>query len=173
MFPFLKKGEAVTTTDIDIGVPMYYYMRVYSKLALKADFVLIEEDKLEPFMKPGSNTLRAFDGGLHGPAFQADEKTVRPGVKVWKKSIHTLKLSNDQLSTFNKVTDTKGKPWYEVPAQLRVKYRSERDMVMVWRLLPPHGEPIDVEETESLLWDAEHSEFFEDPVSDAEEDGEE
>ncbi|KAI6856330.1 hypothetical protein KC323_g7935 [Hortaea werneckii] len=173
MFPFLKKGEVVETTNMEIGVPMSYYVRVYSKLALKAEFVLIDEDKLEPFMKPGSNALRAFDGGLHGPAFQADEKSVRPGVKVWKKTVHTLKLSNDQLSTFNKVTDTKGRPWYEVPAQLWVKYRSERDMVMVWRLLPPHGEPIDVEETESLLWDAEHSEFFEDPVSDVEEDGEE
>ncbi|KAI7522312.1 hypothetical protein KC331_g19313, partial [Hortaea werneckii] len=63
--------------------------------------------------------------------------------------------------------------WYEVPAQLRVKYRSEKDMVMVWRLSPPHDQPIDVEETESLLWDREHSEFFENPVSDPEEGGEE
>ncbi|KAI6913758.1 hypothetical protein KC318_g1137 [Hortaea werneckii] len=173
MFPFLKKGETVTTTDIEIGVPMNYYMRVYKKLELKADFVLIDEEKLEPFMKTGSDTVRAFDGGLHGPAFEADEKTVRPGVKVWKKTVHTLKLSKDQLSSFNQVTDTVKRRWYEVPAQLRVKYRSERDMVMVWRLLPPHGQSIDVEETVSLLWDAEHSEFFENPVSDPEEGGEE
>ncbi|RMY75790.1 hypothetical protein D0862_13861 [Hortaea werneckii] len=171
MFPFLKKGEAVTTSDIDIGVPMNYYMRVNKKLELKADFVLIDEEKLEPFMKTGSNTQRAFDGGLHGPAFEADEKTVRPGVKVWKKTVHTLELSKNQLQSFNQVFDTEDKRWYEVPAQLRVKYRSEKDMVMVWRLLPPHGLPIDVEETASLLWDGDHSEFFENPVSDPEEDG--
>lgn len=46
-------------------------------------------------------------------------------------------------------------------------------MVLTWNLLPPHGPRIDVEGTELLLWDAEHSEFFEDPDSDAEEDGEE
>ncbi|RMY70494.1 hypothetical protein D0863_05751 [Hortaea werneckii] len=173
MFPFLKKGETLTTTDIDIGVPMYYYMRVNKNLELMADFVLIDEEKLEPFMKTGSNTVRAFDGGLNGPAFEADEKTVRPGVKVWKKTIHTLELSKDQLSRFNQVPDTMDRLWYEVPAQLRLKYRSEKDIVMVWRLLPPRGLPIDVEETESLLWDREHSEFFENPVSDPEEGGEE
>ena len=27
MFPFLKQGDSITTTDIDIGVPVYYYMR--------------------------------------------------------------------------------------------------------------------------------------------------
>ncbi|RMY61634.1 hypothetical protein D0865_00881 [Hortaea werneckii] len=173
MFPFLKKGETLTTTDIDIGVPMNYYMRVNKNLELMADFVLIDEEKLEPFMKTGSDTVRAFDGGLNGPAFEADEKTVRPGVEVWKKTTHTLELSKDQLSRFNQITDTMDRRWYEVPAQLRVKYRSEKDMVMVWRLLPPHGQPIDVEETESLLWDREHSEFFENPVSDPGEGGEE
>ncbi|KAI7721874.1 hypothetical protein KC353_g1014, partial [Hortaea werneckii] len=134
MFPFLKKGETVTTTDIDIGVPINYYMRVNKKRELMADFVLIDEEKLEPFMKTGSNMVRAFDGGLHGPAFEADEKTVRPGVKVSKKTVHTLELSKHQLSRFNQITDTMDRRWYEVPAQLRVKYRSEKDMVMVWRL---------------------------------------
>ncbi|KAI7493309.1 hypothetical protein KC367_g8656 [Hortaea werneckii] len=142
IFPFLKKDEIVTTTDMDIGVPMSYYVRVHGKLTLKAEFVLIDEEKLEPFMKAGSDTVPAFDGGRHGPAF---EKTL---------------------------TDTRGMPWYEVPAQLCVKYRNERDMVLTWNLLPPHGPRIDVEGTELLLWDAEHSEFFEDPDSDAEEDGE-
>ncbi|KAI7362499.1 hypothetical protein KC367_g7265 [Hortaea werneckii] len=173
MFPFLKKGEVVETNDIDMGVSMYYYMRVHKKLQLKADFALIDEEKLEPSMKTDSNTLRAFDGGLHGPAFEADEKTFRPGVKAWKTTVHTLKLSKDQLSTLNQVTDTNDQPWYEVPAQLCVKYRSEKGIVMVWRLFPPHGPPVDVEETESLLWDAEHSEFFENPVSGRVEDGEE
>ncbi|KAI7464708.1 hypothetical protein KC357_g7846 [Hortaea werneckii] len=166
-------GEVVETNDIDMGVSMYYYMRVHKKLQLKADFALIDEEKLEPSMKTGSNTLRAFDGGLHGPAFEADEKTFRPGVKAWKTTVHTLKLSKDQLSTLNQVTDTNDQPWYEVPAQLCVKYRSEKGIVMVWRLFPPHGPPVDVEETESLLWDAEHSEFFENPVSGRVEDGEE
>ncbi|KAI7082865.1 hypothetical protein KC356_g8031 [Hortaea werneckii] len=173
IFPFLKKDETVTTTDMDIGVPMSYYVRVHGKLTLKAKFVLIDEEKLEPFMKAGSDTVPAFDGGRHGPAFEKDGKTLRPGVTAWKKVIHTSKLSKAQLSTFNQLTDTRGMPWYEVPAQLCVKYRSERDMVLTWKLLPPHGPRIDVEGTELLLWDAEHSEFFEDPDSDAEEEGEE
>lgn len=173
MFPFLKQGDSITTTDIDVGVPVYYYMRAHGKLHLKVEFVFIDEEKLYPFMKTGSDTELAFDGGSRGPAFEKDGKTPRPGVTPWKKTIHTLKLSEDQLSSFNEVPDTKDKPWYEVPAQLRVKYRSEKDMVMVWRLLPPYGQPIDVEETESLLWDGEHSEFFENPVSDVEEGGEE
>ncbi|RMY66045.1 hypothetical protein D0863_08695 [Hortaea werneckii] len=173
MFPFLKQGDSTTTTDIDTGGPVYYYMRARGKLHLKSEFVLINEEKLHPFMKTGSDTELAFDGGAHGPAFEKDGKTPRPGVTPWKKTVRVLKLSKNELASFNQLLDTDGSLWYEVRVQLCVTYRSEKDMVMKWRLLPPYGEPIEVEERESLLWDAEHSEFFENPVSDAEEDGEE
>ncbi|RMY26189.1 hypothetical protein D0867_00211 [Hortaea werneckii] len=173
MLPFLNQGDSVTTTDINVGVPVSYYMRAHGKLHLKAEFVFIDEEKLHPFMKFGSATELAFEGGSRGPAFEKDGKTLRPGVTPWKKTVHVLKLSKDQLSFFNQVLDTNETLWYEVPAQLCVKYRSEKDMVMTWRLLPPYGQPIEVEEMESLLWDAEHSEFLENPVSDLEDDGEE
>lgn len=147
--PFLRKGDVVSTTDVEISVPQQYWVNV-KDAKIHKDFVILTQDYKE-----------------HEPARNVDGK-FRDGVRYWKRANASIDEKVLREGGFKVVEDPngkKGKKYYEVTAQLFLRYKKQQDLTVWWKLIPEHGDSTAIWEDKKVLWNASHSEFREGPAS--------